>query len=70
MYHLLASPPIGFVDRDEKIKKELALSQPPDSPGSLEAANICESPQVWWNGRYGCQPSNIIAQADYTLPEI
>ena len=36
--------------------------------GSLEALNICEPWNRWWNEREGCQDNPIIAIADFTRP--
>lgn len=40
------------------------------SGGGLEATSICESWYQWWNERYSCVPSNILAVADFTTPAI
>ena len=53
-----------------KITNEITQTQPPTNPTDPETLNLCEYPQTWWNTRYGCQGSNVLAQADYTLPEI
>ena len=36
--------------------------------GAIEWANLCGIGKLYWNDRYGCQESRILAIADYSLP--
>lgn len=38
--------------------------------GVVVGVSLCNTGEVYWNVRYGCQPSSVLAIADYSLPPI